>query len=78
MATSEQSHTDLGSRQVTVRRVESVAPPATVRHIDQLEAAALEEFLALLGSDRAVTAAETSLSVGDVIVFTDYYRISSA
>lgn len=77
MATSEQSHTDLSGRPVTVRPVESVAPTATVRHVDQLETAALEEFLALLGGDRPMTAADTSLSVGDVIVFTDYYRVSS-
>ena len=77
MAFSEQSRSESLVRPVTVRPVESVDSAATVRHVDQREPDDLEDFLALVAGDRAVAAAETPLEEGDVIVFTDYYRVAS-
>ncbi|WP_256289128.1 hypothetical protein [Halobellus inordinatus] len=51
-----------------------VGPTDHVRDLDQLTPAARREFLdAVSGSDRAVDAA--GLATGDVVRFTEYYRI---
>ncbi|WP_174811935.1 hypothetical protein [Salinadaptatus halalkaliphilus] len=74
MATSEQLRSDRRGR-MTVRPVESVPPTATVRHVDQLEADALEAFLELVSGNRSRDVDETTLEPGEVVVFTEYYRL---
>jgi hypothetical protein len=51
-----------------------VGPTDRIRDLDQLAPAARREFLdAVTGSDRAVDTA--GLTTGDVVRFTEYYRI---
>lgn len=76
MASSEQSRSDLLGRPLTVRRVESVDATATVRHVDQLDADELDAFVGLVENDRPTVAGDVSLEEGEVIVFTDYYRVT--
>lgn len=59
-----------------LRRVESVPADATVRHVDQLEEAALTWFLETLEAGPTPTAGPIGLEDGDVVVFTDCYRIN--
>ncbi|WP_090619923.1 hypothetical protein [Natrinema salaciae] len=59
---------DLRRRSLTLERVESVATDATVRHVDQLDPEPLAVFY------EAVTD-ETNLEPGEVIAFTEYYRV---
>ncbi|WP_254531626.1 hypothetical protein [Natrinema gelatinilyticum] len=68
----------LRQRSVTVERVESVAATATVRHVDQLDSETLAAFYEAVTDDRPVSPAETSLEEGEIIVFTDYYRVERA
>ncbi|WP_195892463.1 hypothetical protein [Halopiger goleimassiliensis] len=75
MALSEQSHQEPVRRAHALRRVESVDPSASVRHVDQLEPAELELLLGLADSDASIPADESPLEAGEVIVFTDYYRV---
>ena len=65
-------------RSLTLRRVDSVAPDATVRHIDQLDDRCLELFYAALEGGRQLTATGTDLQPGTVVVATEYYRVEAA
>ncbi|WP_394739229.1 hypothetical protein [Natronococcus roseus] len=65
-------------RSLTLRRVDSVAPDATVRHIDQLDDRTLKLFYAALEGGRQLTATGTDLEPGTIIVATDYYRVEAA
>ncbi|MFU8868984.1 hypothetical protein [Natronococcus sp.] len=65
-------------RSLTLRRVDSVAPDATVRHIDQLDDRTLELFYAALEGGRQLTATGTDLEPGTVVVATAYYRVEAA
>jgi hypothetical protein len=67
MALSEVQHSGL-----SVRRVDEVRGSDTVRHVDELSEAELSAFLA--GIDGATTGT-APLDDGDVIVFTDYFRV---
>ena len=80
MAASEPRRQSVQLDRVDVRleRVESVAPDATVRHVDQLGSDALEAVYAARCTDRSVPAAGTGLEPGEVIVFTDYFRVERA
>ncbi|WP_254525140.1 hypothetical protein [Natrinema caseinilyticum] len=66
---------ELRRRSVTVERVESVTATATVRHVDQLDSETLAAFYEAVTDDRPVSPAETILEEGEIIVFTDYYRV---
>ncbi|MFC6716802.1 hypothetical protein ACFQGT_16890 [Natrialbaceae archaeon GCM10025810] len=59
---------------VTLRPIDSIPSDAPVRHVDQLDERALEQFLALR-SGTSIDPGEASLEAGEVIVFTDYYRV---
>jgi|GEM_PF-231053 len=80
MAASEPSRRSVQLDRVDVRleRVESVAPDATVRHVDQLDSDTLEAVYEAISTDRSVLAAGTTLEPGEVIVFTDYFRVERA
>lgn len=56
----------------TVRRIETVGGDEVIRHVDELSDQELTAFLA--GVDGGTVSAG-SLTDGDVIVFTDYFRI---
>ncbi|MFB1063804.1 hypothetical protein [Natrinema sp. H-ect4] len=63
------------SRSLTLERVESVERDATVRHVDQLDSETLAAFYGAITGDRTVPITATDLEPGEVIVFTDYYRV---
>ncbi len=65
-------------RSLTLRRVDAVAPDATVRHIDQFDDRTLELFYAALEGGRQLTATGTDLQPGTVVVATEYYRVEVA
>ena len=65
----------LRRRSIHLERVESVATDATVRHVDQLDSETLESVFRAVSENRPVPVAETDLEPGEVIVFTDYYRV---
>ncbi|WP_226039327.1 hypothetical protein [Natrinema sp. DC36] len=65
----------LRSRSLTLERVESVERNATVRHVDQLDSETLAAFYGAVTGDRAVPVTATDLEPGEVIVFTEYYRV---
>ncbi|WP_049922878.1 hypothetical protein [Halopiger djelfimassiliensis] len=75
MGSSELSANEGLRQPLTLRRVESVEPTASVRHVDQLETDTLEEFYAVVEAERSVLSPGTDLEAGDVIVFTEYYRV---
>ncbi|GAB3019879.1 hypothetical protein GCM10025298_04110 [Natronobiforma cellulositropha] len=64
-------------RTVTLRRTETVRSPPRVRHVDELSEDALARFYDLVtsGGGSAVTDL-TGFVDGEIIVFTDYYRVS--
>ncbi|WP_238387024.1 hypothetical protein [Natrialba swarupiae] len=55
--------------------METIESGATVKHVDQLEAAALEEVREILAGERSTVPQASTLEEGEVIVFTDYYRV---
>lgn len=79
MAYSELSSDELPGRPLTARRVEpaDVAATDSIRHVDQLETATYQAFYDLLEAGQSLPASETNLEAGDVIVFTDYYRLET-
>ena len=79
MAFSELSSDELLGRPLTVRTVEpaDVAATESIRHVDQLESSTYQEFYELLEDGQSLAASETGLEEGEVIVFTDYYRVES-
>nr|WP_238717344.1 hypothetical protein [Natronorubrum halophilum] len=70
MAASELHH-----RSLRLERVESVTAETSVRHVDQLDAETLESFYTTLEDDLPGPGADPDLEDGEVIVFTDYYRV---
>ena len=62
---------------ITLRQLPTVDDHRSVRHLDELSEDALERFLELVDGTTTVALEETELAVGDVIVFTDYYQITS-
>jgi len=77
MATSELQRSDHAHCSLHLERVETVAADETVRHVDQLETETLAAFYATLVGDRPIPVSETDLEPGEVVVFTDYYRVES-
>ncbi|ELZ18865.1 hypothetical protein NP511_13130 [Natrinema thermotolerans] len=77
MATSELQSRSVRPESAAVRleRVPSVPADATVRHVDQFETETLDAIYRAVTEDRPVSAAETDLEPGEVIVFTDYFRV---
>ena len=69
---------ELLQRQVRLERVESVPTGATVRHVDQLDAATLAAFYESLEENRSLSASDVDLEAGEIIVFTEYYRVVRA
>lgn len=61
---------------IRLRRVEGISPNDSVTHVDQLQEEELEALLA--GADGGPVLGPTSLEVGDVIAFTDFYRVERA
>ncbi|WP_086888434.1 hypothetical protein [Natrarchaeobaculum aegyptiacum] len=72
MATRERTAGEYDCEPATTRRLESIPPGATVRHVDQLSPAELEAFLARLDGDGS---ADDPLEAGSVVVFTDNVRL---
>ncbi len=73
------STSDTVRRTLSLRRTDSVHAAARVRHVDELSESALERFYALLESGSPSTAVDDAEFVdGEVIVFTDYYRVELA
>ncbi|MFP8953932.1 hypothetical protein ACLI4Z_13335 [Natrialbaceae archaeon A-arb3/5] len=75
MKTDDRVVATLRDRLSTVHRIDSVEASASVRHVDQLDTDSLQAFLQCLDGDRATLADETEFEEGDVIVYTDYYRV---
>nr|WP_160067891.1 hypothetical protein [Natronorubrum halalkaliphilum] len=61
-----------------LERVESVTADETVRHVDQLDSDTLETVYEAVENDRPIPATEFGLEEGEIIVFTDYYRVNRA
>ena len=72
MASSE-----LLRRQLTLERVESVSEAETVRHVDQLDTETLAAFYETVDGDESTLDADADLEPGEVVVFTEYYRVVS-
>ncbi|ADB62166.1 hypothetical protein Htur_3302 [Haloterrigena turkmenica DSM 5511] len=69
--------TELLQRRVRLERADSVSSDATVRHVDQLDTDTLEAFYECLEENRPVPESAVNLEAGEVIVFTEYYRVVS-
>jgi len=61
---------------IGVQPTTSIDDGARVRHIDELSEDALERFLALLDGRTPIVGPTADLEHGDVVVFTEYYRIT--
>ena len=66
---------EVGRQGTRLTPVETVRPDGDVVHVDQLSAAELDALLAGTAGDGSLPA---GLDVGDVVVFTDYYRVDAA
>ncbi|WP_436345734.1 hypothetical protein [Natronorubrum sp. FCH18a] len=69
---------DLLQRSLHLERVESVTADATVRHVDQLDTETLDSFYEALTDGRSIPEADVDLELGEVIVFTENYRVTRA
>jgi hypothetical protein len=67
---------DTTTTHLTVRQTTDVAPGETVQHFDELSERAQDRFLRLVNRGPAEATDATVLGDVDVVVFTDYYRIS--
>jgi len=56
----------------SIRRIDSIGAGDSVRHIDELSE---DELAAFLDGIDGTVASTAPLDDGDVIVFTDYYRV---
>lgn len=72
MATSERPASEPDGSVPAVRRLESIPPGATVRHVDQLTSTELEAFIARLDGDGST---DDPLESGTVVVYSDYVRL---
>ncbi|MDQ2050505.1 hypothetical protein RBH26_08390 [Natronolimnohabitans sp. A-GB9] len=75
MASSELPSSEHASRPLRLECVESIPAGTTTRHVDQLDTETLDTFYAALDGDRSLLEADTDLEIGEVIVFTEYYRV---
>ncbi|QRV13664.1 hypothetical protein [Haloterrigena salifodinae] len=69
---------ELLQRQLRLERADSVSTGATVRHVDQLDTDTLEAFYESLEANRTLAESDVDLEAGDIIVFTEYYRVVCA
>ena len=77
MCTITMSISATDSRPLSVRRTDSVASSPRVRHVDELTESARERFYELVTSGTQTTTSDpTEFVDGEVIVFTDYYRVT--
>ena len=66
-------------RDVRVRKVETVPAEATVFHYDELDEGLKQAFPTLVergGGPVCESVADSPVSTGDCVKFTDYYRIT--
>lgn len=61
---------------IRLRRVDGVGPADTVKHVDQLSECDLDALVATV--DGSGVPCGTTLDLGDVVVFEDYYRVELA
>jgi hypothetical protein len=61
---------------MTVRQTTDVSPGETVRHFDELSDRAQTRFLRLVNRGPVEAPDATGLRDVDVVVFTDYYRVT--
>ncbi|MFC6989297.1 hypothetical protein ACFQJD_12330 [Haloplanus sp. GCM10025708] len=62
------------SRELRVSRTTAVPADARVRHFDELDDDS-QQYLAAVESGETPAAMPTGLASGDVVVYTDYFRI---
>ncbi|NGM70789.1 hypothetical protein G6M89_17580 [Natronolimnobius sp. AArcel1] len=77
MASSELSADEPLGRSLTVQRIETADAAASIRHVDQLEAETFEAFYELATADTSLHAIESGLKPGEIIVFTDNFRVEA-
>ena len=71
MLTSDTPAPSLG-----LRRTDTVRAVDAVRHVDELEEPALDRFLAAVDAGGTVPTVDgPSFDGGEVVVYTDYYRV---
>ena len=70
------STNDTATRTLTVRQTESVSSASRIRHVDELSEDALQRLVELVQSGgTAAQSGSMPFVDGEVIVFTEYYRI---
>jgi len=67
---------DTQSTTTSVRRVDSVDQPEEIRHFDELSHREQRRFLALVRPAGTPSPDVQLFDRGEVIVFTDYYRVT--
>ena len=71
------SNTRSGRQPVTAHPTTRPDETSRVKHVDELSEAAFDRFLELLAEGPSgIDGYDDELGDGDVIVFTDYYRLS--
>ena len=71
MATGEFIH-----RSLAIQRIDEVDATVSVRHLDELAEPVLERFIDAVESGSAIgEEGDSPFEPGDVVVYTDYYRI---
>ncbi|WP_247002467.1 hypothetical protein [Halosolutus gelatinilyticus] len=63
------------SSTLQLRRVSAVEVEAAVRHVDQLDEETLTAVYDAVENDRSISTVGAELESGEIIVFTDYYRV---
>ena len=63
------------ARELRVSRTSAVPTDARVRHFDELDDVA-QQYLVAVANGTTPTERPTDLSSGDVVVFTEYYRVN--
>ena len=73
------STTDAAHRTLTLSRASAPSGASRVRHVDELSEEASERFYACLESGTPASGVDGRTFLdGEVIVFTDYYRVDLA
>jgi hypothetical protein len=62
------------ARELRVSRTAAVSNDARVRHFDELDDVA-QQYLAAVATGTTPTEQPADLTSGDVVVYTDYYRV---
>jgi hypothetical protein len=66
---------DTAQSGLTLTTVEEVPADASVRHFDELSHRAQRRFLRLVEEGTVPREGDGALSAGEVVVFTEYYRV---